>query len=85
MVKFIGSSFSQRFLGGLYDFLLSTDQGGMNLTVGTIMPERRATLLVAPPAAELLKPKKGPSLLIFSLLSLHRVAENFLQMSNGCA
>jgi hypothetical protein len=83
MVKFIGSSFSHRSLRGLYDFLLSTDQGGMSLMVDTIMPERRTALLFAPSAAKLLKPKKGPNLLIFSLLSLHRVAENF-QMFNDC-
>ena len=53
--------------------------------VGTIMPERRATWLFAPPAAELLKPKKGSNFLIFSLLSLHRVTENFFQMFNDCA
>lgn len=52
--------------------------------VGTIMLERRATWLSAPPAAELLKPKKGANFLIFSSL-LHRVAENFSQMFNDCA
>ena len=47
--------------------------------VDTIMSERRATLLFAPPGAELMKSKKGSNLLIFSLLPPHRGAENFFR------
>jgi len=83
-VKFIGSSFSHRSLRGLYDFLLSTDQRGMSLMVDTIMSERRATLLFAPPGAELMKSKKGSNLLIFHCCLCIEVQKiSFAKVSDG--